>query len=268
MRRMVSNIRRICIFIVFFRINLITQMMYAGFLLIVIVSAFDVFLGLVFINVIYGHVVTIGDWNYTQALVIIATSALIDGLSWMTFRTFIRIDNLIRTGKFDYFLAYPVDAQILATISRMDLEDISRVVFGIGLLVYSLRVQDLPLGVILPMIPLYIVMVFNALVIFYSLLVMIKSIAFWTVQTDRLNELTFTFIDTTPYPMDIFGRIGRVFLTIVIPVTMIATFPARVLLGRDVIPLVILSCLMAWLFATVSRKIWTISLKRYSSASS
>ena len=31
MRRMVSNIRRICIFIVFFRINLITQMMYAGF---------------------------------------------------------------------------------------------------------------------------------------------------------------------------------------------------------------------------------------------
>jgi ABC-2 type transport system permease protein len=267
---MVNKIKRILyLYMVFVRANLISRMMYrGGFLLIIATSGFDTALSLIFIDAVYGHVVTIGDWNHAQALVIIATSALIDGLSWMTVRTIIRIDTRIRNGQFDFFLIRPVDAQILATIRQIDLEDISRVIFGLALLVYAVRMQDLSLVSLLPTIPLYVIMIFNALVVFYSFLVIIKSIAFWTVQTERLSELTFTFIDTTYYPMDIFRRLGRVVLTLVIPVAVIATFPARVLLGRDIVPLFILSCLVALLFALVSRKIWNISLRRYSSASS
>ena len=70
------------------------------------------------------------------------------------------------------------------------------------------------------------------LTIYYALRFAIASCAFWIVQVEEVHELVETVTETSRYPVTFFPPPLQAFLTYVIPVAYLATFPAQALLGR------------------------------------
>ncbi|NPV78712.1 MAG: hypothetical protein HPY52_00330 [Firmicutes bacterium] len=69
-------------------------------------------------------------------------------------------------------------------------------------------------------------------------------------------------------PDGIYGRVLRFFLTIILPMTVIASFPARLVFGKITWWEIVWSFVATGIMLAVSRVLWKYGLKRYESASS
>lgn len=107
-----------------------------------------------------------------------------------------------------------------------------------------------------------------AIVITYSIWLMIATSSFWFVKVGNVTELFNSLYDTGRFPVSTFDGIVRIALTIVAPIAFITTFPAQAILGKlDAVTLVSAVALGATLFA-FSAWFWRFAVNRYSSASS
>jgi ABC-2 type transport system permease protein len=70
------------------------------------------------------------------------------------------------------------------------------------------------------------------------------------------------------YPTDIFGKPFKIILSYVLPISFIATFPAKSLLGILSWQNIIFSLFFTATLLFFSLKFWNFALRRYSSASS
>jgi len=69
-------------------------------------------------------------------------------------------------------------------------------------------------------------------------------------------------------PVDIYIRGIQLLLTVVVPVAVIMTFPAKALLGLLHWPYVVFGLVISVFFMVITLKFWHYALSRYSSASS
>jgi ABC-2 type transport system permease protein len=226
-------------------------------------------LSLMFIKIIFGYVGDISGWSYYQSLVIVGTYMLVEGLMWSNTAYLAGLDMHIRNGTLDGIILKPIDTQFFVSFWRGDLEDISRIISGMGILVYALI--NLHLGavqVFLGMIS-YSILLLCALIIIYSLVVFIKSISFWSIMGHGFFRLVTMLTKISQYPTTIFyHKIVQITFTFVIPLAFVATIPAKGLIGELSWWILGEACLIAGIFFWGSRKFFQFALRHYSSASS
>ena len=107
--------------------------------------------------------------------------------------------------------------------------------------------------------------------LFSGILVLQATLAFWTVESLEIaNTLTYGGIEAAQYPLDIYTRWFRAFLTFVVPLGCVTYFPVTSVLGRadrTGAPewLLSLTPVFGFLFLAVSLWVWRFGVRHYTS---
>jgi ABC-2 type transport system permease protein len=209
----------------------------------------------------------VAGWDQPSTLMVMAyfigVRAVLEG---MISPSLVDMLERIRSGAFDYVLLKPIDAQALVSTSRCEPWQIFNLLFAIGLAVYALVLrgrgpapEDVVLGVVL----------FAAgLIAMYSVWILCAAAGFWVVRLDNLTYLLGAIFDVARWPVQVFPMVWRFVFTFIIPVAVMTTFPAQALLGTLELETALATIGGAIALAVVSRLVWRLAIRNYTSASS
>jgi len=126
------------------------------------------------------------------------------------------------------------------------------------------KIPDLNLmGIIL-----YFGLITNSLVITMSFHIFVLSLAILTTEIDHAIMIYRDFTSMGKLPVDIYTQPLRSFITFVIPVGIMMSFPVNALLHKINFTGIIIAVCVSLIMLTLSLAFWSFSLKRYTSASS
>ena len=269
------------VWLTFARNALIREMTFRGnFIITVLTRALWFCSQVLLFKIIFSNVAQITEgWNEYQYFAFMATGMLINALIESLFMpNAANFSELIRTGNLDFALLKPIDTQFLISFEKMDLAMLNQVLLSIGLLVYALSNLPEGVGVTMAGVSLYLLFVVAGVTIFYSLMISLASTAIWFGRNQGLYDFWFYITVFARYPRSIYqtepaSLAGSVILftfTFVLPILVVVTVPARVLLGTlDHQAWLAGVALAAAVFGlVVSRMVFTRSLRSYRSASS
>ncbi len=230
-------------------------------------SAFWLAWAVVGVTVFFMYADRMGDWSYPEVLMVVALFTLFNGLMESFLRPNIgTVIDQIRDGTFDFLRLKPVNVQFLASFRNIVVWHLIDVAIGIGLIVYALA----QLGVVPSpaQVAVFVLMILTAMAIVYSLWLTIASLAFWFIRIDNITELFYGFYEAGRYPVTIYRGVVRAFLTFVVPVAFVTTFPASALLGRLDTPTAGIGVTFGFASFILASRLWRFALRHYSSASS
>lgn len=259
----------------FFRNSLVREMAFRGnFLIEVVTNAFWFTAQLVFFSLIFGSIRQMNGWTREQYFAFMATGMIINTLIEAFFMpNCANFSELIRTGNLDFALLKPIDTQFLISFEKLDLGALCHLLFPLGLLGYALTELGSPLG--LSQVAMYILLVAVGVAFFYSLMIILAATSVWFGRNQGLYEFWFYITVFARYPRNIYeGSVAadvlRMVFSYVVPILLVVTVPAEVIVGNVLQPswitAVSLAAALGGLF--VSRRVFQLALKSYRSASS
>ena len=226
-------------------------------------------LNLLFFDAIFLHVEGIADWKRYEVYVFMGAVYILDALATgVIFENAIRLPRAVNKGELDFILLKPVNPQFLASVRYIKLSSLSNVIFGIPVLIYGLAMLGITPSV--ADVALFIVMLINGLIMTYATCFMFQTLSFWLLASQGFEygyyQLMYNFIMK---PDSIYRGAVRFVLTYILPATVIASFPARALMDKDVErSMIVWSFAGAALLLWLSTRLFKLGLRRYESASS
>lgn len=263
------------VFGTFFRNSLMREIMFrANFFITLLTRGFWFAMQIVMFDLIYRSVNRINDWSREEYFGFMATGMLVNSIVETFFMpNCARFSELIRTGDLDFALLKPIDTQFLVSLEKMELAMTSQMVFSIGLLTYSIyRANHF---VTVSEVVIFTLLVVSAVIFFYSLMIGLAAISVFFGRNQGLLDFWFYVTIFARYPSSIYSgsptaEVFRFLFSYVVPILLVITVPARVLLGKSLEPgwLPMLTMMLAGISFLVSRSVFGWSLKHYRSASS
>jgi ABC-2 type transport system permease protein len=260
----------------FVRNSLVRELTFRGnFLVEVLTRGFWFAAQLFLYHVIYGQVSAIQDWSRYEYFGFMATGMLINAFVETLFMpNCAEFSELIRTGNLDFALLKPIDTQFLISCQRVDLSDISQMLMAGGLLWHSLANSGAT--VTLGNAAMYVLLVITGVAFYYALMIALASTSVWLGRNQSLYDFWFYITIFGRYPQGFYRQtpVGEVLwfgFSFVVPILLVTTVPARILLGKALDPngMVAWLCpLLTLLLLWVSRRVFVKSLESYRSASS
>ena len=217
--------------------------------------------------VVYQEREVVAGWDAPSALVLMAyflgLRAVLEG---MISPSIIDLTERIRSGAFDYVLLKPVDAQVLISTSRYEPWKIVDLIGAIALAVYALAIRDKPVHA--ADVGLGIVMFLSGVVAMYGLWIVCAATSFWVVRLDNLTFLLGSIFDVARWPVQMFPQVWRIIFTVIVPVALMTTYPAKALLGELDAESAFATLGGACVLLLVGRLVWRTAIRSYTSASS
>jgi ABC-2 type transport system permease protein len=210
---------------------------------------------------------TVAGWTFPEALVVLGWFTVLKGvLEGAINPSLVAVVDHIRTGTLDFVLLKPADAQFLVSTARFVPWRLLDVAAGLGILVYAFA----QMGRAPSLLHLAgaIALFGSALLILYSLWILVISAAFHVVRIDNLAFLFTAIFDAARWPATVFRGVLRLVFTVVIPLALMTTYPSMALLGTLEPPAALGTVGGAVAFAAFSRLVWRRSVGKYTSASS
>lgn len=223
------------------------------------------FIFVVFIVLLLNKTNTLASYTLNQTIFFFLTFSLIDSLVQTIFREVYRFRPAIVNGTFDYYLIKPFSPLFRALATGPDIIDLILLVPLISAIVYfilQLNISD-PLRV-----GVYILLIFLALIISLAFHILVLSLAVFTTEIDHAILVYRDITGMGRFPLDIYREPLRGILTYILPVGIMMSFPVQALIGILSPVLILYAAVFAFVFLFISLKVWNISLKYYSSASS
>jgi len=225
-------------------------------------------LTIIFVKVLFNFINNLVGWTYEQALLVVATYMMIEGLMWATCACLGGLTRNVNMGTLDIIITKPIDSQFLVSVWRGDPEDWMRVITALFIFSQCYKGINIDSYLFLNII-YYLILLFNAYIIVYSINLLVKTLVFWVIDSSALWTITENITRVSQYSTDIFfHKTVRFLFSTIIPLAFIATVPAKFLVKGFNLPLFLSSCFLAIIFFVTSRKFWLFGLKHYSSASS
>jgi len=240
----------------------------ANFLLWMVVETLWFGMQICFIAVIYQHTERIVDWTKWQVVLLIGASQLIQQLFQAIFLgNLTQISELIRTGKLDFMLLLPLNTRFLVSLRQVDLGGFANALSAVGVMAYALhRMQLMPTA---GQMAGFLVLVAAGVLIHYSLMFLLASVSFWTVQAQGIVWGYYSMFNIARLPDVVFRGLFKAVFTFVVPVLLIANVPVKLLVDKLRSPLELAQVLVMTLVClAVSEGVWRAALRRYGSASS
>ncbi|TAH36934.1 MAG: ABC transporter permease [Planctomycetota bacterium] len=232
----------------------IVSLLWTGFTVVPLIVAYDYREG-------------IEGWSFNECLIVVGVFIALQGiLEGFIHPNLGSVVQLVRRGTLDYVLLKPLDAQLMVSVARSTPLKLPHIGVGLALAgVMAARLPDPPgpaqAGVAL-------LLLLCATAILYSIYVFIVSTSFWFVRVDNLSFLLISVLDTGRFPVVFYTGAVRVFLTFILPVGMMTTYPALALRGLLSPRGALTALAVAAAFLLASRLVWRTAIRRYSSASS
>ena len=259
----------------FFRNSLVREMAFRGnFLIEVVTNAFWFAAQLVFFSLIFGSVQKVGDWEREEYFAFMATGMIVSTLIEAFFMpNCANFSELIRTGNLDFALLKPIDTQFLISFEKLDLGALCHLFFPLALLGYALAELGKPFG--WTQAAMYVLLVAVGVAFFYSLMIVLAATSVWFGRNQGLYEFWFYITVFARYPRNIYegslaANLLRVLFSYVVPILLVVTVPAEVIVGKVLTPSWITGVSFAAAIGGlyVSRRVFLLALRSYRSASS
>lgn len=208
----------------------------ANFLIEVAFGLVDQTIGFAFIWVVLGKFQAIGGWTLGEVTLLYGIQLMGHALWALSFSRIILVEPMVQMGDFDTMLIRPMPIALQFMFGGFRVATAGDVLGGAVLLGVGLRGSEIDWSpakvVFLVLAVIGAGLVRGALELAGSALVFRSLVSDWAQSFSEVLFGTFG-----GYPLDIFTRRLRLFLTWVIPVAFVAWVPASVLLDRtDALP--------------------------------
>jgi ABC-2 type transport system permease protein len=260
--------RYLRLFTAILRYNIMRELMFKGnFILWIFVDIGWFGIQVALIEVIFSHTQAIAGWNKYEMIMLIGTSHLVHQIFQFIFLvSCMELPDNVRTGKLDFFLLQPANSLFLISVRKVDLGAIVNASIGISFITYAaikLGIHPTP-GKIL----LFALLVLNGVFINYSLMLAIVTLSFWIIRAQGLVYGYYNLFQITRIPREAFTQGIRFFFTFVLPMLVVANFPAK-LLAVNLEPWKIGAAVaLTAAFFSASSLWFRFGLRHYASASS
>jgi len=206
----------------------------------------------------------ISGYSSNQMLFFLATFAVVDNLSQFLFRNVYSFRQLIVSGDFDLVLSKPLNPLFRSIMGGPDPIDL---VMILPLILVTI-LFGISLDPSLLEIFYYIVLIINGLLISLSFHIAVISLGIITLEVDHTIMIYRDISSMGRFPVDIYKFPLREILTFIVPVGVMATLPAKSLMGL-ISPLGLVSAIFfGFGILYFSLNFWKFALKKYTSASS
>lgn len=262
--------RYIRIYLIRMRASVMTRMAYPlNFFILAVSVIAQGLLSIIFIKVIYKYASNISGWSYDQAMLVLASFLIVEGLMWTTNAFMAGIRKNVLMGTFDRFLIQPVNTLFSVSTWRVDPEDLMRLVIAGYIFTITIGNLGLSSAELLARGWIYAVLIIDGYIVYYSLSLAINSLFFWYAEISSINIMFENFLRMAQYPTDIlYGNFIKVFFSSIFPIAFVATVPAKALAFGPNYTLLLTATGVALFFFLAARSIFRAGLRTYSSASS
>lgn len=222
--------------------------------------------GIVSIAAIFFHTRTLAGWTGPEAIVLLGTYSITNGL----LQTFVE-PNLtffatkVTNGELDDVLLKPIPSLFSATLGNCNPFGISGSILGLVLVVLGARttageITATRLGG-------FVLLFVSGVAVMWASRTLLATLALWAPGFDA-TLIYFPLWQLGRYPIGVYPRTVRWLLTYALPVVLVAVAPARALM-RDVSVTTLVGGVTAAVVAIcITRFIWALGLRRYTSATS
>lgn len=222
---------------------------------------------ILFMQLVYSNVETLAGWTKYEMFFYIGTFNIIDSLwTFGPFFNLLAIPGMIRSGALDYYITKPVNSQFLISLRNVDPGSIISALTGVILISFALIQGGMELTFARAL--LYIISIFHALLIQYSVYFILTCLAFWLVKADFVDSIHGILCYFSTRPVDIYKGFVRFILTYVLPYGLALTVASKTVVKTIHLPEYALFLVLSWSMFALSIGFWKFSLRRYSSASS
>ena len=205
----------------------------------------------------------LAGYSVNQVIFFFLTFNVVDILAQFLFREVYRFRPLIISGGFDLVLVKPMNALFRALMGGADVIDLVTIppliiaVFYVGSL-FNPSFSH---------IVLYVLLVFNALIIATAFHIAALSLGIITLEIDNTIMIYRDIMNLGKFPIDIYRQPLRAVLTYLVPVGIMISIPAKTLMGVASFWGIVVSFILGIVLFFTATKFWHYALKFYTSAS-
>jgi ABC-2 type transport system permease protein len=218
-----------------------------------------------FVAAVFNHTDSLAGYSLEETALFFLTFNLVDMTAQIFFRGIYGARRAVQDGDFDFYLIQPCHPLFRLACSTVDFLDtvtmlpvlfMTAVVFG--------RLPDPGwIGILA-----YVLLTLNGVLIALAFHVFVAGLA---VRTQELENAIWIYREVMfmgKFPVDIYGQALRMILTLVIPIAVMCTFPAKAALGLLSPAWAAYAFGLCAVMLTLSGWYWRDSVSRYTSSSS
>ena len=223
-----------------------------------------------FFEIIYSKTEVLGDFDREDILVFLIATFFVDTLYMMLFDGASYLREHIRTGSLDFILLRPVNSQFLISFryirsyTLVSLLVLTVILYNVLSLFHSESLNILN-------ILTFILSISMGVFIWYCFEFITSCLTFYFRDFRTGGWLTHEIMKFSMRPDSIYSGFIRKILFTILPMALVASVPARLLLNGLTYQnqkYLICQVIVVIVLFLISRLIWTIGLKRYESAQS
>ncbi len=257
------------LFIIFIKVGLMRQMAYRPhFFMMIAGKIIRLALLFFFFQAIFLKVDRIGQWTFDHILLLFATFHIVDFMMSITFHRNLsfHLPRRIQTGDLDRRIVLPVNLLFLVSFEDLDLMDFFSFLPSLAFLGYVFYRLNFNFSLI--QVASYVLLLVNALVFLFAVVLLIATISFWTTQSYGMARIFDNLLKIGRYPLDIFEGFLKIVLVYFLPLVFIAQVPVQALLQTVSAKFIILAFSVTGCFLAAAIGFWKWGLRTYTSASS
>ena len=220
---------------------------------------------LVFLFILTSKTKSIAGYTTWEVILFFVTFNFIDMIAQFLWRDVYRFRSYIVSGNFDLLLSKPISPLLRSLFGGSDILDLLTLIPLIGFLFYvTSQIGNIAfVGVFL-----YILLLFNALIIALSLHIFVLSLGIISTEVDNAIWMIREITQLGRIPINVYPKPVSLFFTYVLPVAAMITFPSQALIGILSWQGVVVSFLFSSILLFLSLRSWNFALRQYASASS
>lgn len=206
----------------------------------------------------------LAGYTVEQTVFFFLTFNIIDIVNQFLFREVYRFRSLVTSGDLDLVMVKPMRPLFRVLLGGADVIDLITIPPLILATWYvGSQLSPQPLDVLF-----YILLILNGVLIGAAFHIAVLALGIITYEVDHTILIYRDLGSLGRLPVDVYSPVIRTILTYFLPIAIMITFPAKVLMGLSGT----LGVIGAFAFGTialfVSSRLWGLALKKYSSASS
>ena len=203
-------------------------------------------------------------YNTYQIIFFFLSFNVIDIISQFLFREVYRFRTLVVSGDLDLILVKPINPLFRILFGGADVIDLITIPPVVAATIY----MGAKLGPSAVSVFLYILLIINSLLISTAFHILVVSMAIITLEIDHTVMIFRDLSRLGTVPIDVFKQPLRGFITYVVPIGIMLSFPAKAFLGLLDWNSVIASFVFVITSIFMTLRFWNFAIKKYTSASS
>jgi ABC-2 type transport system permease protein len=241
-----------------------TKMVYRADFFVYIIS--DLMLqsvNIIFLLVVFTKIPAIKGWNREEVMFIYGFFLLPFAVYSGFFNHLFDVpEKYVLQGEMDRVLVRPLNSWFQVVVETMNPELLVSGFAGIAIMAYC--GNNMGLSLVWWDIPLALVLITGAILIYAGVYTFLASLGFWTEGNIGLMPMVYNMSHYGRYPMTIYRGPTRFILTWILPFAFVGFYPATFIMHRyEYINYAMLTPVIGVICFTVAYMVWNAGIRRY-----